>query len=117
MVIASTAQQGPAQRSAGGAAPRILAGVVLAILGGLNCLFWVAAWGLHCFEDGCPDTGTWREDVDAWQWSAMGWLGIASFAFSVASAIALARRSWLTPALLCASLLTGIAPWIIYATG
>jgi hypothetical protein len=104
-----------ASRPTGSAAPRLVAGVVLSILAALNCLFWVTVWGFHCF-DGCADTGTWHGDVGAWQWTAMGWLGVASFACSVASAIALARR-WFAPAVLCATVLTGVAPWIIDATG
>jgi hypothetical protein len=117
MVTAAATSPGPTPRTPGKTVGRIVAGVVVAIAGALNSLYWLAVWGLHCFEDGCPDTGTWKADVNAWQWSAMGWLGIASVVCCVAAAIALARRWRRAGVLVGAAVLSGLAPWIVSATG
>jgi hypothetical protein len=107
-----------ASRPTGSAAPRLVAGVVFSILGGLNCLYWLFVWQLHGLSENRPETGTWQDETDAWQWSAMGWLGIMSLVCCVATAIALGRRWRRASSLLCAvALVTGLAPWLVAATG
>jgi hypothetical protein len=53
------------------------------------------------------------------QWAALGLLGFASFVLALAFAVALAtrRRAYTSGALFAAALATGIAPWILDATG
>jgi len=114
MTSTSSSRENGAPR---GSAGRVLAGVALGIVGAANCLYWVAVWLLHRLAENRPETGTWQDDVDAWQWSAMGWLGIASLVCCVAAAIALGRRWRLAPVLVGAAVITGVAPWIVYATG
>ena len=38
--------------------------------------FW--GFGLKC-DDSCGTPPPWRDDPDAWQWSALGWSGIGAF--------------------------------------
>jgi hypothetical protein len=69
-------------------------------------------------DEGCDDRSRlWRDNPDAWQWSALAWLGAGCFALCVAFAVSLAgRRPRLSGALLAAAFLVGIAPWILSGT-
>ena len=37
----------------------------------------VWGFGLKC-DDSCGEPPPWRDDQDAWQWSALGWTGVAA---------------------------------------
>ena len=51
----------------------------------------VWGFGLRC-DDTCGDPPPWRDDEDAWQWSALGWTGIAAAVLAIAFLIALELR-------------------------
>jgi len=104
----------PRARAALRIAGRILGGLAVVALGAVQGLFWLLVAGFTC-DESCSDAPTtWHEDADAWQWSALGWLGAGCFALCVAFAISLAtRRPRLSAALLAAAALVGIAPWIL----
>jgi uncharacterized membrane protein YphA (DoxX/SURF4 family) len=106
-------------RSALATAGRVLAAVAASIAAAIHMLVWWIVAGLSC-DDGCDElSSSWHDNPDAWQWSAMGWLAVASFLFALVFAIALAtRRSALfTGAMAAAAAATAIAPWIVNTTG
>jgi hypothetical protein len=99
-------------------AGRILLGLAVTAAAGIHAFFWLLVAGFQC-DESCEGT-SWHSTPGAWQWSAMGALGFASFVLAVAFAIALSvRRSphWLTIGLAAATVATAIAPWVIGATG
>lgn len=50
-------------------------------------------WGfaLKC-DDSCSTARGWREDPNAWEWSAFGWVGIGGFVAALLVLIAIALR-------------------------
>jgi hypothetical protein len=76
-------------------ARRILALVLALAIGlisagvGFSGVVW--GFGLRC-DDTCGDPPPWRDDEDAWQWSALGWTGIAAAVLAIAFLIALELR-------------------------
>jgi hypothetical protein len=117
MINALTAER-PPRRSPLDIAGRVVGGLVVTGLGLVQGLFWLLVAGFRC-DESCDDAPTsWHGNADAWQWSALGWLGVGCFALCVAFAVSLsARRPHVSAALLAASALTGIAPWILQAIG
>ena len=95
----------------------VIATAVAGVL--VNAFGFFMAWLLYGFrcDESCDDAPTsWHGDADAWQWSALGWLGLGCFALCAAFAVSLsARRPDVSAALLAAAALTGIAPWILQA--
>jgi hypothetical protein len=100
-------------------------GTALAVLvpAALNTLVCLLASGTQC-DDSCEAFSPadaahrgvpWRETAGAWQWSAIGWLGFASFVCALACAAAIIagrrRASLVCLALAC---LTGLTPWIAF---
>jgi hypothetical protein len=108
----------PACRTALGIAGRVVAGLVVSAIGLVQGYLWLLVAGFAC-DESCDDRSTaWRDNPDAWQWSALGLLGAGCFVLCVAFAASLAsRRPWLSAALLMAATLVGIAPWILQSTG
>jgi hypothetical protein len=95
-------------------AGRVLTGLCVIAVSGIHAFFWVFISGWQC-DESC-DGGSWHATAGAWQWSALGWLGAASFLFALAFAIALVAqagsqrvRIGLATATICAA----IAPWIL----
>jgi hypothetical protein len=97
-------------------------GTALAVLfpAALNTLLDLYASGMQC-DDSCEAFSpadaarrgvSWHETAGAWQWSAIGWLGVASFVCALACAAAILagrrRASLVCFALAC---LTGLVPW------
>ena len=68
-------------------------------------------FGLKC-DDSCSSPPPWRNDPGAWQWSAIGWTGIAAVACAVLFLVALAARR-LVAAAFVAAVWTGLAAWYI----
>ena len=73
--------------------------LVVAISGWAALVGWLWGFGLKC-DESCSDIGgAWREDSDAWQWSALGWsgIGVLSCALLLFTALIARRRAlaWL----------------------
>jgi hypothetical protein len=103
----------PALATAG----RIFVGLIATAGAAFHALLWLFVAGFQC-DESC-DGGSWQTTPGAWQWTAMGALGFASFVLTLALAIAFAVRSsprWLTLGLAAAAAVTAIAPWVINAT-
>ena len=103
----------PALATAG----RILVGLIATVGAAYHALLWLFVAGFQC-DESC-DGGSWQGTPGAWQWTAMGLLGFASFVLTLALAIAFAVRSsprWLMIGLATAAVATAIAPWVINAT-
>jgi hypothetical protein len=99
-------------------AGRILAGLAITAGAAYHALLWLFVAAFQC-DESC-DGGSWQTTPGAWQWTAMGVLGFASFVLALAFAVAFAvRRSprWLTIGLAAAAAATAIAPWVINAGG
>jgi hypothetical protein len=99
------------------AAGRILFGMATTAVAGIHAGFWLLVAGFQC-DESC-EGDSWHSTPGAWQWTAMGLLGFASFVLALAFAISLAVRSsprWLTIGLAAAASATAIAPWVINAT-
>jgi hypothetical protein len=92
-------------------------GLLAVAVGAAQGFLWWLASALTC-DEGCDDRShLWRDNPDAWQWSALAWLGAGCFALCVAFAVSLAaRRPRLSGTLLTAAFLVGIAPWILYGS-
>jgi hypothetical protein len=117
MTNALTAER-PPRRSALNIAGRVLGGLVVIGYGLLDGYLSLLAAGLQCDESCLDDSTTWHHTADAWQWSALGWLGAACFACCVAFAVSLAGRCPRVSAVLfAAAAVTAIAPWVLWATG
>jgi hypothetical protein len=96
---------------------RVLVGLAVTAGAAYHALLWLFVAALQC-DESC-DGGSWQVTPGAWQWTAMGVLGFASFVLTLAFAVAFAVRSsprWLTVGLAAAAAATAIAPWIINAT-
>jgi hypothetical protein len=101
-----------------GIAGRVAGGLVVIGYGLVDGYLCVLAAGLQCDESCVDDSTTWHHTADAWQWSALGWLGVACFACCVAFALSLAGR-WprLSAFLFGAVVATACAPWLLWSTG
>jgi hypothetical protein len=75
-------------------------------LGALLGMLW--GFGLKC-DDSCGTPPPWRENPSAWQWDALGIVGIAGFvcALGLLAAVALRRRPIALAALVSWALLAG----------
>ena len=49
-------------------------------------------WGMQCDEICRTDSSDWRYTRDAWQWSALGLLGLLAFVAGIAFFISIVRR-------------------------
>jgi hypothetical protein len=106
-------------------AGRLAAGVALLVPAGLYALLCLFASGMQC-DDSCEAFSPaeaarhgvpWHETAGAWQWSAIGWLGFATFACAVACAGVLAAgRARLAAAFFALTVVVGLVPWIIAQT-
>jgi hypothetical protein len=107
----------PGRRSGLEIAGRAIGGLLAVAVGAAQGFLWWLASALTC-DEGCDDRShLWRDNPDAWQWSALAWLGAGCFALCVAFAVSLAaRRPRLSGTLLTAAFLVGIAPWILYGS-
>jgi hypothetical protein len=117
MINALTAER-PPRRSPLDIAGRVVGGVVAIGLGLVQGFICLLAAGLRC-DESCDDRSTsWHYIADAWQWSAIGWLGAAWFACCVAFALSLAgRRPRVSAVLFAAALATALAAWSLWFTG
>jgi hypothetical protein len=98
-------------------AGRIIVGLAITAGAAIHALLWLIIAGFSC-DESC-DGGSWQGTPDAWQWTAMGALGFASFVLALAFAIAFAVRKsprWLTIGLAAAAAVTASGPWVINAT-
>jgi hypothetical protein len=50
----------------------------LFIASSASALFWGFVAAMTC-DESCGDGNGWRQDPDAWQWPALGWMGAAGF--------------------------------------
>jgi multidrug transporter EmrE-like cation transporter len=67
----------------------VLAAAVAAV-SGLAALIGMAwGFGLKC-DDSCGTPPPWRDDVNAWQWNALGAIGIGGFACAAIFVLAIA---------------------------
>jgi hypothetical protein len=96
-------------------AGRVLVSLAVTAAGGLHALLWLFIAGFQC-DESC-DGGSWHGTPGAWQWTALGVLGFASFLLALAFAIAFAVRGprKLTIGLALASAATALAPWVLAA--
>jgi hypothetical protein len=106
---------------------RIVGSLLLVAAGLANAGVCLLIAGFAC-DEGCTlysGEGTrpgvpWRDTADAWQWSAIGTLGVASLALAVACALSLhfaaARRRQVPLVLFALGLATGLAPWLMLST-
>jgi hypothetical protein len=79
MTNALTAER-PPRRSPLNIAGRVLGGLVATGLGLVQGMFWLLVAGFRC-DESCDDAPiSWHGNADAWQWSALGWLGAGCFA-------------------------------------
>jgi hypothetical protein len=101
-------------------AGRVASGVGLAAAGAVNAGLCLLVAGFSC-DEGCVlfrGEGTrpgvsWRDTADAWQWSAIGWLGVASFVCAALCGVTLGvRRRAIPVTFLAAAVITGLAPWL-----
>jgi hypothetical protein len=100
---------------------RVLTGVGVALAAAVHGLLWlfVAVW--QC-DESCdypdahghyPADATWHQIPGAWEWSALGLMGVAGFVLAVAFALALPTRARrFAPALAVATAAAAIAPWV-----
>jgi hypothetical protein len=96
-------------------AGRVLLGLAVTAAAGLHTLLWLFIAAFQC-DESC-DGGSWHGTPGAWQWSALGLLGIASLVLAVAFAVAFAARrsTRLWGTLLAAAVAAAIAPWLLMA--
>jgi hypothetical protein len=101
---------------------RVVTGVAVSLAAGLHGFFWlfVSAW--QC-DESCdypdanghyPADATWHQIPGAWEWSALGAMGVIGFLLAVGFAIAfVARRRTPASALAGAAAVVAIAPWMV----
>jgi hypothetical protein len=101
---------------------RVVTGVAVSLAAGLHGFFWlfVSAW--QC-DESCdypdahghyPADATWHQIPGAWEWSALGAMGVIGFLLAVGFAIAfVARRRTTASALAVAAAVVAIAPWMV----
>jgi hypothetical protein len=63
--------------------------VTVSVFGMLIGAFW--GFGLQC-DDSCGEPPPWRDDPNAWQWEALGILGIAGLACGLGFLLAVGLR-------------------------
>ena len=98
---------------------RTLATLLLLLAVGVAAV-WIAllstlfGFGLRC-DDACDgDPTVWTRDVDAWQWTALGWGGVALLGVAAAAVVAVAIRPRTAPAAAVA-LVGACAAWAVFA--
>jgi hypothetical protein len=101
---------------------RVLAGVGVALAAAANGLVWLFVSVWQC-DESCaypdahgryPSDATWHQIPGAWEWSALGVMGLIGFLLAVAFAIAfVARRRTPATALAVATAVVAIAPWMV----
>jgi hypothetical protein len=99
-------------------AGRILVGLTATVGAAFHALLWLFVAGFQC-DESC-DGGSWHGTAGAWQWTALGVLGLVSFLLVVACSIAFAFRNSpraLSIGLGVAAVVTGLAPWILSTVG
>ena len=74
-------------------------------LGAFAGMLW--GFALKC-DDSCGAGPRWRGDASAWQWSALGWVGIGAFVGSMFFVYGVARRRRGTASL-------ALAVWAVFA--
>jgi hypothetical protein len=101
---------------------RVLTGVGVALAAAVHGFLWlfVSAW--QC-DESCaypdaqghyPADATWHQIPGAWEWTALGAMGVLGFVLAVGFAIAfVARRRTLAAALAAAAAVVAIAPWMV----
>jgi hypothetical protein len=103
---------------------RLATALAVLVPAAFNTLIQLFASGMQC-DDSCEAFSPadaagrgvpWRDTAGAWQWSAIGWLGFASFVCALACAVGiLAGRRRVSLALFSLACLTGLIPWVIAA--
>ena len=119
MLAASTAPGPSARRRPREIVARIFGGLAITVIGAWNGGLLALTAALHCM-DGCPteDPGSWMANTNAWQWDALMWLGLASFATCVVLALSLVtRKARVHQVCFGVALVVNLAPWILSATG
>ena len=67
---------------------------LLPLLYSAGALFWGwFVWAMQCDEICRTDSSDWRYTRDAWQWSALGLLGLLAFVAGIAFFISIVRRN------------------------
>ena len=101
---------------------RVLTGVGVALAAAVHGFLWlfVSAW--QC-DESCaypdahghyPADATWHQIPGAWEWTALGAMGVLGFVLAAGFAIAFAaRRRTLAAALAVAAAVVAIAPWMV----
>ena len=101
---------------------RVLTGVGVALAATVHAFLWlfVSAW--QC-DESCaypdahghyPADATWHQIPGAWEWTALGAMGVLGFVLAAGFAIAFAaRRRTLAAALAVAAAVVAIAPWMV----
>jgi len=84
----------------------VLALAIAAVSGFAALVGTLWGFGLKC-DDSCSSLPPWRNDPDAWQWNALGWIGLGAFACSLIFLVAVAagRRTIASVALVSLGLL------------
>ena len=101
---------------------RVVTGVGVALAAAAHGLLWlfISAW--QC-DESCaypdarghyPGDATWHQIPGAWEWSALGVIGVIGFLLAVGFAVAsVGRRRTLAPALAVATAVVAIVPWMV----
>jgi hypothetical protein len=101
---------------------RVVTGVGVALAASVHGLLWlfISAW--RC-DESCaypdahghyPADATWHQIPGAWEWSALGVIGVVGFLLAVGFAVALvARRRTLASVLAVATAVVAIVPWVV----
>jgi hypothetical protein len=101
---------------------RVVTGVGVTLVAAVHGLLWlfVSAW--QC-DESCaypdargryPADATWHQIPGAWEWTALGAMGVLGFVLALGFAVAfMARRRTLAPALAVATAVVAIAPWMV----
>jgi hypothetical protein len=105
-------------------AARIAASLGVFVLGLATATVWVFVSGFSCDESCTLLTGEgtrpgipWQDAADSWQWTAIGWLGLATLLFALGCAITrhvpAARGRGLPRVLGALAALCGVIPWLM----
>jgi hypothetical protein len=97
-------------------------GVGVALAAAVHGLLWLFISVWRC-DESCaypdahgryPPDATWHQIPGAWEWSALGVIGVVGFLLAVGFAVALVgRRRTLAPALAVATAVVAIVPWMV----
>jgi hypothetical protein len=101
---------------------RVVIGVGVALAAAAHGLLWLFISVWQC-DESCdypdahghyPADATWHQIPGAWEWSALGLMGVIGFLLAVGFAVALvARKRTLAPALAVATAVVAIVPWMV----